>query len=426
MRVLVLGASGFIGRHVMARLLTNGHDVIACGRRPALLARRFPGAETLSVDLTDAAAQQPSFWEGKLAGVDAIINASGVLRARSEAEALAVHLLGPRALADAAGSRPFVHISAVGIEADTFYASTKRAMEKALMESDGVWSILRPSLVYGPTCNGASATIRGLATLPLFVPTIGADEPETTPIHVDDLAAVVERAAEEPRLQRQIIEVGGPERMLLSTFAQKLRGWMGMPRGRVIRAPGWAVGLAARLGDALRLPSLNSTALRQVETRIAAAPSRPLSDVGFRPRSLNQALTAEPAGGQDLLHAQLFFWRAAVRGVLAVFWIGAAALALIAALDLGAARASDPSDPSLWPVCGALLAAAVAVAVAFALLRGWRTLWGSALQIAMVIALALGAASYSEAAGVVPALLAALASLPALCLVITHAVIDRN
>jgi len=77
MRILVVGASGFIGKHIVVRLRAAGHNVICAGRNPAWLARIFPGCDTAQVDLATDTVQA---WIARLQGVDAVINAAGILR----------------------------------------------------------------------------------------------------------------------------------------------------------------------------------------------------------------------------------------------------------------------------------------------------------------------------------------------------------
>src|SRR5215218_1947444 len=76
MRVLVLGAGGFIGGRIAAGLLARGHDVVPCGRDGAALSRRYPGHRVVEADLARDGAPE---WRPRLAGVDAVVNAAGVL-----------------------------------------------------------------------------------------------------------------------------------------------------------------------------------------------------------------------------------------------------------------------------------------------------------------------------------------------------------
>ena len=75
MRIMVLGANGFIGRHVLAELLAHGHDVIAVVRRTAGLDQAFPKARFIEMDLANAVGEAD--WTSHLDGISLIVNAAG-------------------------------------------------------------------------------------------------------------------------------------------------------------------------------------------------------------------------------------------------------------------------------------------------------------------------------------------------------------
>jgi uncharacterized protein YbjT (DUF2867 family) len=96
MRVLVIGASGFIGRHVVGRLLAEGMYVTVAGRVPDRLTRFWPGAAAMACDLSR---DDSAVWAGRLAGIDAVVNCAGLMG--DGADYAAVHDRGARALFDA-------------------------------------------------------------------------------------------------------------------------------------------------------------------------------------------------------------------------------------------------------------------------------------------------------------------------------------
>ena len=96
MRILFLGANGFIGSWVLSRLLADGHEVCAAVRNPERLARRFPEIAAVHADLNRMIG--PEDWRPLLGGVDAVINCAGALQSGRGQNLHAIHLEAPLAL----------------------------------------------------------------------------------------------------------------------------------------------------------------------------------------------------------------------------------------------------------------------------------------------------------------------------------------
>ncbi len=178
-RVLVLGASGFLGRYATAALLDRGVTVIVGTRRPGRPSGHLPAAahacEQRGVrfeSLLESAA-----WRELIADADAVVNCVGILRQRGAATYDRVHHLAPAALAVAcadAGKR-LVHVSALGLHADagSRFLTSKLRGEGAIRAAGGDALLVRPSLLDGPDGFGAR-WLRGVAKLPLFFAPTGA------------------------------------------------------------------------------------------------------------------------------------------------------------------------------------------------------------------------------------------------------------
>ena len=168
MKVLLFGATGFIGRHVAAHLLCEGHGVVAAVRDVESATRRFPGIEAVRVDLNRMT--MPADWTPLLFQIDAVVNCAGILQSGAGQLAHAIHALAPIALFQAcedAGLQRIVHVSAVSADSDagTEYAATKKAADDDLRSRNLQWVLLRPSLVYASGSYGGTSAIRG--ALPL-------------------------------------------------------------------------------------------------------------------------------------------------------------------------------------------------------------------------------------------------------------------
>ncbi|HVJ01594.1 MAG TPA: SDR family oxidoreductase [Sphingomonas sp.] len=328
MRILLLGAGGFIGRHILAELIAQGHAVTAVVRRPGGLDDAFPEATIVRLDL--ARATDPADWAPLVQDADVVVNAAGVLRGRAME---AVHVDMPHALhaaAATAGVRRIVLISAISARDDvaTDYARSKLAGERALREAGVEWTILRPSLVYGDGSYGGTSLLRGLAGLPWRVPLPGTGDFAFTPIHVRDLARAVRLACEDAGLAGRTLEPVGPETLSLRNLLERYRRWLGFGAARFVRVPMPVMRMLGRLGDVAGDGPIASNSLAQLVAGNAGDSAVFADAIGFRPRSLAEALRDRPAQVQDRWHARLFFVAPLTRAVLVLLWLASALLGL--------------------------------------------------------------------------------------------------
>lgn len=333
MHVLVLGAGGFIGRHVVACLLARGHRVTGTARNPGGLDLAMPGAAFVGIDL--ARALDPADWQGLLANVDVVINLAGILRG---AEMEAIHVTMPRALHAAAaelGGKRIVLVSAISARADvpTDYAQSKLRGEEELRASGLEWTILRPSLVYGEGSYGGTSLLRGLAALPLAIPVPAGGDYPFSPIHVDDLAEAVVRVAEEPGFVGQVLEPCGPDVLSHRQVVTRYRRWLGFGEPRFLALPMPMMRLIARVGDLWREGPVSSTSLAQLVAGNAGDGPGFAKQIGLQPRAMDAALRRHPAQVQGRWHARLYFLAPAVRLVLALMWLASAWLGLAHGAD---------------------------------------------------------------------------------------------
>ena len=128
MKILLTGANGFIGRYLLAGLLSDGHDVVPAVRRPSETDRLLASPRSIKVDFNRDT--KVGDWLPRLAGIDAVINCAGILQERPGQSIAAIHAAAPIALFKAcreAGIKRVIQISAISTEAaaGTAYAATK-------------------------------------------------------------------------------------------------------------------------------------------------------------------------------------------------------------------------------------------------------------------------------------------------------------
>jgi uncharacterized protein YbjT (DUF2867 family) len=324
MRILIIGATGFIGRHVCARLASDGHAITAAVRTPAAALRRFPDIHAVRVELNRMGTIGD--WLPLLAGVDAVVNCAGILQSGRGQSAVAIHADAPRALFDAcvaARVRRVIQLSAVSADAGagTEYAATKQAADDHLRSLDLDWVVLRPSLVYGQGSFGGTSIIRGLAGLPFVTPLIGDGGQRFQPIHADDVAETVARCLERPALARRTLEPVGPETLSMREILRLTRRWLDLPPAHEVFVSVGMVRVLARIGDVIGGGPLRSTSLDQMAYGNVADPSAFEQTIGFRPRRMADAMVASPSHVQDRWHARLYFLAPLLTIVLSLLWL---------------------------------------------------------------------------------------------------------
>lgn len=254
LRVLVLGGSGFIGRHAVNALLDRGCRVIIGSRHPQRIERKLPDdardcpRRAVRLErLTEA-----DDWATLLADVDVVLNCVGILRQRGGETYQRVHHLAVAALAAAsrrAGVR-VVHVSALGLEhpARSRFLRSKRDGEAALRASGADWRIARPSLLDGDGGYGA-LWIRRVARWPLQL--LPADATgKIAALDVDELGEALAHLACLPlpadtNAAEREYDLGGPVLQTLPDYLAAIRRLHTDAPLRCVRVPG----LLARLGS---------------------------------------------------------------------------------------------------------------------------------------------------------------------------------
>jgi nucleoside-diphosphate-sugar epimerase len=258
--VLVLGASGQIGRSVLERLAAMGRPAVAiCRRPPSDIA---VGADWLARDLTrplDLAAYRPV----------AAIHATG-------AWLLPAHLSALRAV----GIRRLVCFSSTSMlaKADSYSAVERdiaqrlAAAEHAVTEGGIPWTVLRPTLIYGLGLDRNVRTAAGFIRRWRFFPLAGPGQGLRQPVHADDLAAAaVHLIDDEANLGRQF-NLGGGETLTYRAMIERIFRVLGIPP-RFLRLPPLS-----------RIPGRIGSIARRMEQDLAFDQGDFWPRLGLRPR----------------------------------------------------------------------------------------------------------------------------------------------
>lgn len=321
----------------------------------------------------------PEIWRTRLVGVDAIVNAVGILRERTSTDFDALHVRAPRALFAAAaetGVRRVIQISALGADeaAESSYHTTKRRADDFLSSLPMSSAIVQPSLIYGH--GGASARLFDtLASLPL-IPLPGAGRQRIQPIHIDDLAAAIVLLLDQESWRVGRVALVGPEPLTLREYLATLRQAMGLGRAPMVPIPPAWLALAARAGDRFPALGLDRETLGMLERGSTASPATTRSVLGREPRAAAQFI-APGERSAVASRAQLNWLLPLLRASVAVMWIvtGIVSLAVYPLAESYALLARVGISAKLAPLAlGAAASLNVALGVA-SVVAASRWLW---------------------------------------------------
>lgn len=382
---MLSGASGFIGHALAAAFARRGHSLVLLARDPGALARRWPGHTVLAADFSRDL--DVDAWAGRLAGVDVVVNAVGILREHGGQTFEAVHVHAPLALFEAcvaARVSRVIQVSALGADAAAVsgYHRSKHRADLALAALPLRSTSVRPSLVFAP--EGASARwFSLLASLPL-IPLPGRGRQCLQPIHRDDLVEAIVAVAESPR-PPALLDAVGPAPLTLRGYLAALRDALGLGRAHFVPVPRPLARAGAAIGGHLPGVLLDRDTLAMLERGNCADAAGIAAVLGRLPRAPAEFLDRAEAAA--LRTASRLGWLLPLlRTGIALMWL------VTAALSFG-----------LYPVAGSLalladvglegLPAQVALygAAGFDLALGMATLalprrrWLYTLQIALVL-----------------------------------------
>lgn len=291
--ILITGATGFIGQHLVVRLIAQGVTPRCLVRDIQRVKNMFPAGK---VELVQGDTTQATTLTAAVNGVDTIVHAAFVTadrKAMKENYYDETNVQGTQNLikaAKAADVKRIIEISGLGTKMDRpgTYMQGRYLAEKMLVDSGLDWTIIRPSVLFGknaPFIKGLADLIR---TSPV-VPLIGGGHTMFQPISVDDVVTVITKALDNPkRTNGHIYTIGGPEYYSFSQVFDVLLRAMHTSRPKVY-APTSLVGIGAAVMEAvLPKPPLTKAAMTLFSFDNTTDLNSVERDFGFKPQSFAQ------------------------------------------------------------------------------------------------------------------------------------------
>ncbi|MCB1776013.1 MAG: complex I NDUFA9 subunit family protein [Candidatus Competibacteraceae bacterium] len=291
-KICVFGGSGFVGRHLAARLVNRGYKLRAPTRHPQRHRELelLPGLELVSGDIHD-----PQSLQEQLAGCDAVINLVGILHEYSGQSFRKVHVELPAKIIDACratGIKRLLHMSALHADAakgPSQYLFTKgEGEQQVLAASDLAVTVLKPSIIFGPDDNFYNQ-FAGMLKLSPVLP-LACPNSRFAPVYVDDVARAFETALENDATIGQSYELCGPRVYTLKEIVEDIARMLGKKR-RVIGLSDSLAQLQAKIFGMLpvKIFTMDNYLSLQVDSVCSC---NGLEALGITPHSVEGIMTA--------------------------------------------------------------------------------------------------------------------------------------
>ena len=356
-KILVLGASGLIGRFVTDDLRARGFPVVGVARKLSPSQQGHPLDLELPVMSLDAPMLARLLRDHR---IDVVVNCLGVLQDGPGSDTSVVHcdfvarLL--QAIRDSDRSIRLVHISIPGSpESDsTAFSTTKREAERLIADSGVDHTILRPGFVVALAAYGGSAMVRSLAAFPLDLPDAERAAP-FQPVAMEDIAATIAWLAERDCSEANAVtwDLMQEQPVTLGDVIDQFREVFGTGRWWRIVMPRFLIDFGAKLGDLANrlgwMPPMRTTAIAELRRGVSGDPTDWIAATGIVPKRIEQTAGKRPATIQDKWFARLFPIKALVIASLVLFWVVSGFIALVISYDAAEGILRDRGFPS-WLV----------------------------------------------------------------------------
>lgn len=289
MRIGVTGATGFLGGHLINRLLIDGHKLRTLVHRK----RPDPALESQVVAVTGSVNDIESL-RAAFEGAEIICHLVGLIaetRTQTFKEIVARGTANVVKACRLAGVRRLLYISAIGTSSDAAskYHRTKYVAEQAVISSGLEYVILRPSVIFGPG-DGFITMLERLIRMSPVTPVIGSGRYKLQPVFIDDLVAVIVRSITSDVGLGRIIEIGGPEKLEFLQILNIIKQVTGRRRLN-LHLPLAFMKLVARLMEAVMKPApITTDQLLMMEAGNVVQSSETIELFGVQPVALEDGL----------------------------------------------------------------------------------------------------------------------------------------
>ena len=275
MKVAITGAAGFVGRHLINRLLSEGHETVCIDVRwPTIGFESF-----INNDLSDVSKLKDAFR-----GCDVVAHCAGINHEHGAQSFQRVHVEGTRNVVEAAkavGVRKVVLMSFLRArpDCDSPYHESKWAAEEIVRNSGLDYTVIKAGVVYGRGDHLLDHLSHALLTFPIFA-LVGLKQKSVRPLAIEDLVYVMRAAIVDRRLKSQTIALLGAEEIYLSEAVRRVAQVLDK-QPLMLPLPVWCHKLMAQVFEwTMKIP-LASLAQITILSEGVAEPASPVVPVPY-------------------------------------------------------------------------------------------------------------------------------------------------
>ncbi len=312
MKILLTGATGFIGKSLFQTLQDYGHQVTAAVRKKDSLNKN-----SIKLDFTDMPDEKSLV--SSLQGFDIVINSVGIIAPSKNQSFNQMHTQAPIALfkaAKIAKVQKVIQISALGTQDGvTPYHTSKEEADAYLRELGISYAILHPSIVYGDD-GKSTALFQALASLPL-TPIIKDGTQKLQPIHIDDLSTTVLASikSDEQKIELALV---GEDIVSYKELLQGFRSYLGYRPTKTVSMPTIGTDM---IGKILDEPTVNHDNIIMLNNGNSADITPLKNFLGYTPIGIKRNLLEKKAYNSQKLYASLYLLRPLLRWIIGFVWI---------------------------------------------------------------------------------------------------------
>jgi len=320
--ILITGANGFIGKHLVSALTKRGHQVFAGVHNIEAYKEHDPTIKIISCDFNQLTSADQ--WRLKLENIDVVINTVGIIKETATQKFKILHTDAVIALFKAceqSAVKKVIQISALGADNNALseFHRSKKLADDFLVTLNLNSVIVMPSIVYS-TNSKSMSLFKTMAALPV-TPVMNNGVQKIQPIHIDDFTRAIVKIVSSNKITRIKISFVGSEAITMKNLFILLKQWLNSGTSVFINIPYSITYLLSKIIGLYSQSSITTESVQMLEQGNTADVTPFVSIFGFVPIGITEFFNRSPAQQSEQKHINLVLLRPVLRLSIAFLWI---------------------------------------------------------------------------------------------------------